>query len=36
MRKKEKPVVAGHVVIISDITQQRRFTEQLEKKNRRS
>lgn len=32
--EKEKPVVAGHVVIISDITQQRRFTEQLEEKNR--
>ena len=31
---KESPVTAGQVVIISDITQQKKFTEQLEEKNR--
>jgi two-component system NtrC family sensor kinase len=31
---KKDPVIAGHVVIISDITQQKQFTEQLEEKNR--
>jgi two-component system, NtrC family, sensor kinase len=30
---KENPVTAGQVVIISDITQQKKFTEQLEEKN---
>jgi two-component system NtrC family sensor kinase len=32
--EKKNPVTAGHVVIISDITQQQQFTEQLEEKNR--
>jgi two-component system, NtrC family, sensor kinase len=32
--EKESPVTAGQVVIISDITQQKMFTEQLEEKNR--
>jgi FixJ family two-component response regulator len=32
--EKENPVTAGQVVIISDITQQKKSTEQLEEKNR--
>jgi two-component system NtrC family sensor kinase len=32
--EKESRVTVGHVVIISDITQQKKFTEQLEEKNR--